>query len=145
MNARSYTLVRCGIAWVIGGAVYLEAVICTVYNGFLSIIFQSIIGAIGSAACVAACLLFGLALRLPVLRRVWSRGMIAPTILAAVGTVLLIYSVTDSQMGHYTDPETEDRFRTLGYSFVPGYFALLFAITNWPFPARDLIPNARNV
>ena len=60
-------LVAFGVGWV----VYMVAMVLTVYDGLLSMIFQPILAALWSGCVVSLSLLLGLVLRIPPVSRVW--------------------------------------------------------------------------
>ncbi len=135
-------LLRFGVAWAIAVAVYLVAAVLTVFDGMLSFIFQPIMGIIIGGLSVAACTVAGLLLRLPFLRKPWRFMMILPAVFVAVGVGLLLFSAMPSQMVQHTQvidsgPEPyEESYVSLGDTAIPGYFALLFALANWPLWER---------
>jgi hypothetical protein len=59
-------------AWILGWIVYMIAMMMTVYNGLLSLIFQPIMGALTSTIFVGEALLVGLIFRIPVIGKAWT-------------------------------------------------------------------------
>lgn len=135
-------ILRFGVAWAIAVAVYLVAALLTVMDGILSFLFQPIMGVIIGGLSVAACTVVGLLLRLPFLRKPWRFMMLLPAVLVVVGVILLIFSAIPGQMVQHTQiiyigPEPcEESYVSLGDTAIPGYFALLFALANWPLWER---------
>ena len=134
-------LIRFGVTWAIAVAVYLVAALAE-YDGILSIIFQPIMGIIIGGLSVAACTVVGLFLRLPFLWKPWRFMMLLPAVFVVVGVVLLVFSAMPGQKVRVTQiinsgPEPyEESYVRLGDTAIPGYFALLFALANWPLWER---------
>ena len=131
----TFLILRWFIAWLAGAITYFLAVVCTVYDGFPSLIFQPFCAAFVSVLCVAGCVVVGLPLML--LRRsrifrLW--GSLTAGILVVAGAALLLYSVFPSHLITYDDPATHEHLTQLGGTAMPGYFAMLFALSNWPYP-----------
>jgi hypothetical protein len=140
-----FLFLRWLLAWITGAVVYFFAVIITVYDGLLSLIFQPFCAAFISALCVAACAVVGLpllSLRRYRAFRLW--GALAAGVLALLGVCLLLYSASAGQRIAYADPVTEEQFDQLGGTALPGYLALLFALANWPAPFAPASPPIRH-
>jgi hypothetical protein len=76
-------------AWILGWIVYMIAMIVTVYDGLLSLIFQPIMAGLTSTAFVGAALLVGLVFRIPVVRKAWNSSRWCATLSAAGSTLVL--------------------------------------------------------
>ena len=113
------------------------AMVMTVYDGILSLIFQPIMAAIVSAGCVGVCLLIGLIFRVPAVGNLWRSSR-----LIAIGLALLsiFFMLCGSSMGltqTYTDSETGRQFVGLKSGLGLGcYFLLLFVIANFPLRSK---------
>ncbi len=120
-------------AWVLGWIIYLMAMVLTVYDGILSLIFHPFLAALVTTLTVALGLTAGLLLRIPLLERFWRSSWLWACSLA-VGAVLLMcfgrqWGVTET----FTDPETGRQWVGLHSGVAVGsYLALLFAVVNWP-------------
>ncbi|MEK0448548.1 MAG: hypothetical protein RL088_816 [Verrucomicrobiota bacterium] len=137
---RTETILHFFKAWVIGAATYFFAAVLTVMDGMLSFIMQPIMAAVVSAIAVVACMVAGLVLRIPFLQKVWTGTKWLPELIAGIGIALLVFSAFPGQMTLHTrvvDDEFEDSWKTLGDTCFPGYFALLFAVANWPQRMRS--------
>jgi hypothetical protein len=124
------------------------AMVMTVFDGALSIIFQPIMAAICSGVGVSVALLLGLFFRIPVLGRLWRATPIPASVLIIASVTVLCFGSQLGLAGTFTDPESKQQVRGLrSEAALGGYFTLLFAITNWPSRARrrvelDAPPNA---
>jgi hypothetical protein len=124
---------------VLGWLIYMVAMIFTVYDGALSLIFQPIMAAFFSFAFVLAALIVGLPLRIPAISRVWSRiGWWA--VLISVASICVL--VFDSKLGlreTVLDPNTKKPIETIKpLAGVLAYFFAIFPIVNLP---RKIRPN----
>lgn len=129
--------VAAAIAFVVGWAAYMIAMVLTVYDGCLSLLFQPIMAALWSSLTVAAALASGLILRLPGLRRWWRSSVLWAASIAGVSLFLLIFGYGLGLRSTFVDPESGVEFQTLQAGVAIGaYFALSFAIANWPARGR---------
>src|SRR5882757_3287055 len=94
------------VAFAVAWLYYMLAMVITVYDGILSMIFQPIMGAIFAGVAVALCFVLGLPVRFirPV-REFWRRAWWLPFVLGSVGFVLMVMSWVLRQTIH--DPATE--------------------------------------
>lgn len=132
------------IAFAVGWIIYMIAMLLTIYDGLLSLIFQPIMAAICSALAVGAALLAGLFFRIPHLRRGWSATVIPAVALVITSLALMCFGYELGLRHTYTTPDTGRQLESLRSDvFLASYFALVSAIANWPsrnrYPAR---PNA---
>jgi hypothetical protein len=122
------------VAFVVGWIVYMIAMMMTVYDGIISIIFQPIMAVLCSGFFVALALLVGLLLKIPLISRWWrSRRLWALTLVLGSLFVLCFGSLFEITQV-YTDHETGRQFTGLhSAAALSGYFALIFGLANWPF------------
>lgn len=71
------------VAFAVGWVVYMVAMVLTVYDGCLSLVFQPFMAAICSGLFVGAALLVGLVFKLPVLGRWWRSSFLWAGAIAA--------------------------------------------------------------
>jgi hypothetical protein len=123
-----------GAAFGAGWLIYMIAMMMTVYDGGLSLIFQPIMGALCSALFVLLALAAGLALRIPPIRRGWSADPRIAGALVLLGLgVLLFGSRAGFMAAGVIDPADMIIQRELRPAAgLTAYFAILFAVANWP-------------
>jgi hypothetical protein len=120
-------------AFCVGWFVYMVAMFIQTYDGVLSLIFQPLMAAFFSALFVGLSLLFGLLLLIPFLRSWWTSTRMWAATIAGLSLFILIfgYYLGISDIG--THPETGQKIEMLHpMAAVLGYWALIFAIANWP-------------
>lgn len=123
-------------AWCVGWTVYMIAMMLTVYDGLLSLLFQPVMAAWWSAVFTALALFFGLVFGIPLVGRTWRSSYVWPVALAAISVFVMcagpFLGWTETFPGENGTPVT-----TLqpGLAIV-SYFVLLFALANWPLRAR---------
>jgi hypothetical protein len=133
------TLIRCFCGFVVGWLIYMVAMVLTVYDGALSLIFQPVMAGLFSGIFVAAAFVIGLPLRTRKLRDAWSAvGWWALLISAAAIGVLVFYAKLGLEV-EGVDPETNEKIRMI--SPLAGLLAYFFAI----FPVVNLPPKRNNV
>lgn len=121
------------IAWAMGWLVYMIAMVMTVYDGVLSLLFQPIMAAFFSAAFVGIALLIGLILRIPAISRAWRSSRLIAVGLAALSVFLMLFGSSMGLTQTLTDYRTGSHFVSLHWAVAFGsYFVLLFAIANFP-------------
>jgi uncharacterized membrane protein YhaH (DUF805 family) len=126
------TLAKCFCGFVLGWVIYMVAMVLTVYDGGLSLIFQPIMAALFSGVFVVAAFVIGLPLRAPKIRDAWSCvGWWALLISVAAIGVLIFHSKLGLEVDG-VDPETKESMKMI--SPVAGVVAYLFAI----FPIVNL-------
>lgn len=119
--------------WMIAWVIYMIAMMITVYDGLLSLIFQPIMAALTSTLFVGAALLVGLVFRIPAVGRAWSGSWWWPGSLAAGSLLVLCLGSTLGITSLYTNPETGVSFTGIHpAAALGGYFLLIFSIVNWP-------------
>ena len=123
----------------LGWLIYMVAMVFTVYDGALSLVFQPIMAAFFSLAFVLAALVVGLPLRIPAISRVWSRVGWWAVLISAASICVLIF---DSKLGlreTVLDPDTKKPIETIKpLAGVLAYFFAIFPIVNLP---RKIRPN----
>lgn len=129
-------------AFVAGWVAYMVAMVATVYDGLISLVFQPFMAAIVSGLFVTGSLGLGFLLRMiPGVGRGWdsNRWIAALMVLGSLFALCFGYSLgfRETQL----NSETGRSFVTLdGRVAISGYFLLIFAIANWPIRARDGAP-----
>ena len=120
-------------AWGLGWIVYMIAMVVTVYDGILSLIFQPIMGALVATVTVGISLLAGLIFRVAPIGRAWRAvWFLAP--LLAIGSIVLMclgarWGLTETS----TDAETGRQVVGLRSDVaIASYVVMVFAIINWP-------------
>jgi len=119
-------------AWIAGWVVYMIAMVLTVYDGALSLLFQPFMAAAWSTIFVAIVALIGLLTHIPVVARVWHRswlwaaGFVCSSLLGIFAIPTTTYSIPEDG----TITVVEPRLAMICY------FLLLFGIANWPKPKR---------
>jgi hypothetical protein len=120
------------------------AMVMTVYDGLLSMIFQPIIAAFCSFLTVGGSLLVGLLFKVPVLGRLWRSTPIPAALLVVTSLVILCFGSSLGLRQTFTDLETHQQVEGLRPEAAVGaYFVLLFVLTNWPLRQKgDAEPGA---
>lgn len=127
------------VAFCIGWLVYMVAMVLTVYDGLLSLIFQPILAALWSGFVVGLSLLVGLLLRLRPVSRVWNGSRRWAALIAITSVFILVfgYFVGITYIG--VDPDTQQEIKILHpAAALGGYFFLLFSIANWPIRKAEV-------
>jgi hypothetical protein len=120
-------------AWAVGWTVYMIAVVLTVYDGLLSLIFQPFIAMLVSALFVALAWLIEFVLKIPLVGKFWGSGYIAPSLVIVGSLFILCFGPFLGLTVRLTNPETGSQINGLHpVALVGGYFLLLFSIVNWP-------------
>jgi len=119
-------------AWFVGWVVYMIAMMLTVYDGVLSLIFQPIMAALWSTVFVVAALFAGIVFRLRALGDIWRSSRIWAV---AIICASLFTMCVGPYFGWTETVKAEGG--TLVTILHPDlalicYFGLLFAIANWP-------------
>ena len=120
-------------AFAVGWVVYMIAMVLTVYDGLLSLIFQPIMAALWSGLAVGLSLLAGLVLRVGPIARVWNGSRRWAVLIIAVSLFVLIFGYFLGLTYVGIEPETEAAVVILHpAAALAGYFLLVFGIANWP-------------
>lgn len=126
-------LMRVIVAWLVGWVIYMIVVVLWGYDGPVGIGVQAAYGAVVSGGAVGLALLVGLVLLVPALGRAWDARPVGAVALAVAALAVMFLGSTLGLTGTYTDPETTVDFRALHpVAALLSYFALLFAVANWP-------------
>ncbi len=134
-------LIKCGAGFAVGWVIYMVAMVLTVYDGGLSLIFQPIMAAICSGIFVAAALLLGLPLRAPKIRDVWAHVGWWPLILSFGAIGVMIFHAQLGLETELVNPETKDKVKTmLPLAALICYFMAIFPIVNLPSKKRPIHP-----
>jgi len=125
-------------ALIAGWIVYMIAMILTIYDGLLSLIFQPIMGLLASVLFVGAALIAGVLFRIPALGRIWRSSWMWAAGVVFSSIFLMCFGSMLGLRQCYLDPETGQQFAGLHSGVaLASYFALLFAITHWPLKKGD--------
>jgi len=125
------------IAFIAGWVAYMVAMVATVYDGLLSLLFQPVMAAVASGLFVGLSLVAGLLLMIPSLGKAWNsnRGIAGLMVLGSLFVLCFGYGLGFRET--QVDPETGRTIVTLdGRVAIGGYFLMIFAIANWPLRAR---------
>lgn len=127
-------VVRFLIAFFAGLAVYLLAMVLTVYDGLMSMIFQPIVGAICSLVGLAAMGLLGLPLYWGPLRSWWwTRGAWPSVVILAASIVALGLSWHPSLRIMVRHPELATDIASFHPTLaIGGWLGLLFGLADTP-------------
>lgn len=129
-----------GVAGFVGWIVYMVAMVLTAYDGMFSLLFQPIMGVIFSSLVTLAAVIVGLLLRIPLLRQAWNYRTVAPTFLLCASLFVMcsgpFLGWTVTYPGTTGEPPVTTLAPRLGLA---SYFALLFAIANWPLDSMERI------
>lgn len=130
-----WRFISMGIALMVGWAVYMLAMMVTVYDGFLSMIFQPFVALLFSGMGVLLAWLLGWLLKIPWLSRIWQDSPMLPIFLLVGSLLLMLLGKSMGISQEYRDLETGASWTGLhSYAAVGSYFVLLFTLTNWPVP-----------
>ncbi len=133
-----HRLIRVLAAWCLGWLVYMIAMALTVYDGLMSWIFQPILAAISSIVAVVVGLFVGLVFRIPAIGRFWRSSWFWAAALAAGNILTMIYGADWGLTETFTDSETGHQSVGLRSDVsLVSYFALIFAVANWPVRRAD--------
>jgi len=126
-------LAKCFCGFVLGWLIYMVAMVLTVYDGVLSLIFQPFVAALFSGLFVAAALVVGLALRAPKIREAWSSlGWWALLITVAAVAVMVFHAQLGLQT-EFVNSETKEKMKAMSPAAgVICYFLAIFPIVNLP-------------
>lgn len=126
------------VAFLVGWFYYMVAMAMTVYDGFPSIIFQPIIGALCTGVAVLLCFLVGLPIRLVIRpRRFWRHIWWLPFALGTLGFVLMVLSWQPPfrQTVHNDVSDPDMRMFQPALSLA-GWLLSIFAALHFWFPSR---------
>lgn len=127
------------IAFAVGWLIYMVAMLLTVYDGLLSMIFQPIAATFWSGLFVLFALAAGVALRIPALKRLWqSLGLLV--LLIPVASILVMIFATDLGLTYTAlDPDLDVEVQVMSPLGVAAlYFSSLFPIVHLPLRLPSL-------
>jgi uncharacterized membrane protein YhaH (DUF805 family) len=127
------TLAKCFCGFVVGWLIYMVAMVLTVYDGVLSLIFQPFMAALFSGIFVGLAFVVGLPLRIRKVRDVWnSVGWWALVIsVAAVG--VMIFSAKLGLESEVVNPDTKEKMKAMDpLPLAICYFFAIFPVVNLP-------------
>lgn len=120
-------------ALAVGWAVYMIAMVMTVYDGLLSLLFQPVLALICSTLTVGVALLVGLVFQIPVVGRWWRASRLPAGLLVVASLAILGFGSSLGLRHTFTHPETKQPVEGLRPDAAVGaYFTLVFALANWP-------------
>jgi hypothetical protein len=129
------------VAFVVGWIVYMVAMMMTVYDGVISMIFQPFMAVLCSGFFVALALLLGLLLKIPLISCWWRSNRLWALTLVLGSLFILCFGSFLGITQVYTDHETGRQFTGLhSAAALSGYFALIFGLANWPFRDKKVEP-----
>ena len=133
------------VAFLVAWFYYMVAMVMTVYDGPLSLIFQPIMGALFAGAAVLLCLVLGLPIRLIAkLRRPWQRLWWLPFFLGAVGLVLMVLSWQPPFQQIIHDYDTGMDVQTFQPALaLSGWLLSVFAALHFWFPFPKFLRRAQ--
>ncbi len=121
--------------------VYMVAMIVTVYDGLLSMLFQPIIGGVVASLAVLGSLAVGLVFRIPAIGRAWRAVWFVAPALAVASVVLMCFGSRWGLTTTFTEPETGVKTTGLLPEVgITSYLVMVFVIANWPLKPK---PNAQ--
>ncbi len=125
------------LALITGWIVYMIAMLMTVYDGFLSMIFQPIIAMICSLLTVGASLVVGFIFKIPLLGKLWKSTPVPAALMLVLSLIILCFGSSLGLSQSFVHPETNQQITGLHSDAALGsYVALIFAITNWPIKPK---------
>ena len=120
-------------AWILGWLVYMVAMVVTVYDGIISMIFQPIMGAVITTLAVVGSLIAGLVFRVPPIGRAWRAAWLLAPALAVSSIILMCMGARWGLTQAFPDPETGNQTVGLRSDIgITSFVVMIFAITNWP-------------
>jgi hypothetical protein len=124
-------------ALVSGTFFYMLAVVMTVYDGILSMIFQPIMGGIFSTIAIVFLLIIGLPIRLnQKANHWWKRHWWLSILLGAIGFISMILSwIPPFQITVYDDILKQNAPGFNPMLSIGGWLLLLFALLHFYFPS----------
>ena len=128
------TLLRIILAWITGVSIYMLAMVLTVYDGILSLLFQPLVAAVFSLAFLIVVMFTSLLLKIPLFQRIWRKRIAVASSVLVAGIFLLVCSIVCIEvMVRSVDQQIVERFGRLGTATVTaGTLLVMFAIVNWP-------------
>jgi uncharacterized membrane protein YhaH (DUF805 family) len=127
------TLAKCFCGFALGWLIYMVAMVLTVYDGVLSLIFQPFMAALFSGLFVAAALVLGLALRVPKIRDAWSNAGWWVLLITVASVAVMIFQAQLGLQTEFMNPETKEKMKTISpVAGVVCYFLAIFPVVNLP-------------
>ena len=125
-------------AWALGWLVYMVAMVVTVYDGIMSMIFQPIIGAVITTMTVIGSLVVGLLFRVPPIGRAWRAAWFMAPLLVIGSILLMCFGTRWGLTEAFTNPETGQQGVGLSPRVgITSYLVMVFAVANWPLKPKD--------
>jgi hypothetical protein len=111
----------------------MVAMVLTVYDGLLSLIFQPFMGALFSGVFVGLALLVGLILRAPKIRDIWRSAGWWVLVITAASLAVMVFHAPFGLQDELVNPETKQKIVTMSpLAGVICYFLAIFPIVNFP-------------
>lgn len=132
------TIPQIAAAFIVGWCYYMLAMVMTVYDGVLSLIFQPIMGGILTAIAVLLMLALGLPIRLhSKLNRFWRSVWWLPIVLGTAAFIMMWLSCQPSFTTREYDPDFERDILVFHTVLAPaGWLLTLFSVLHFypPIP-----------
>jgi len=116
-----------------GVSAYMVAVVMTVYDGLLSVLFQPVVGLILTAIACASLLVVASPLLIPAAWKVWRRAWPLPLLIAIGGVVAMLLSWHPALRVQVWDPDNQIWFESFQPALaIGGWVGMLFGILWMP-------------
>jgi len=126
-------LVRLPLAFVAGLTIYMVAMVMTVYDGLLSMVFQPIVGTMFTAVALGVLTALGTPLLLQPVWQRWRRVWWISIVLLALGLASLVVSWHPSLRVEMSDPEIGGMRESFQPTLaVGGWLAVMFSLAFCP-------------
>jgi uncharacterized membrane protein YhaH (DUF805 family) len=127
------TLAKCFCGFALGWLIYMVAMVLTVYDGVLSLIFQPFMAALFSGVVVGAAFVLGLPLRAPKIREIWSSVSWWALLVTVAAIGVMIFHAQLGLQAEILNPETKEKMKTMSpLAGVICYFMAIFPVVNLP-------------
>lgn len=131
-----YRLITLAASYVVGWILYMFGVLVFPYDGVISLVFQTLIGAVVSCVVVGVSWLIGTLVRTYIPKKYIPGYRIHVGIMVIVVALLFVINLLGVR-GTYIDSEVGTTFSSINvYIGVIGYIFILFFITNWPIERK---------
>lgn len=118
----------------------MVAMIATVYDGFPSLIFQPIIGALVTTLVVALSLVVGLIFLIPRIGQTWRALWFMAPILVISSIIFMCFGTHLGLTETFTNDETGNKFTGLRSDVaLTSYLLMIFVVTNWPLKPKQTV------
>lgn len=126
-------LVKYLCGFILGWLIYMGAMMTTVYDGMLSLLFQPFMAALASGVFVAIALLFGLPLRTPKISKIWHGAGWRVLFITTAAIGIMIFHARLGLQTEWMNPQTGEKIKTMTPLAGLAYYLLaIFPIVNFP-------------